>query len=215
MFFLLLIQPLNSDLRTQDSCKIRSAQFSAASNTFLLSSPEYYLNILLVDFLCELLSIIFPSFHPQLGKWLLLRAAKQCRLLASSSFLWDESHRTLWFPESWLSFLSAQSSILSHFKILFSLVLYLFFSDWLKSIWVCFFSAYKIDTCFPQTSNHPVSPHHCRLPPSLLSVDNDTWFLAFFGAEILSEFYLTFNICTVNIQTKENAKKQTLLQSVV
>lgn len=120
MFFLPLTQPLNSYLGTQDSCKIRPAEFSAASNIFLLSSPEYYLNILLVDFLCELLSIVFPFFHPQLGKWLPLE-------LQSNADFWlplDSCEIKVtghWFRESWLSFISAQSSILSHFKIIFSL----------------------------------------------------------------------------------------------
>lgn len=48
--------------------------------------------------------------------------------------------------------------------------------------------------CFPQTQNHPVFPHFCRLPSPLFPVDTHTCFFAFFGAEILSELYLTFNI---------------------
>lgn len=142
---------------------------------------------------CQLCFLLLSS---QLGKWLSLSPAKWFRLLTSSvtrvtghtgscKVDWALYLHRLYSLAIWGPFLSGSLHVL-----LSLLYVDLNFPCLCLHIW---------HVCFPCASNHPVFPHCCRLPPSLLPADTHACFPTFFGAAILSELCLTFNICTQRI----------------
>ena len=154
----------------------------------------------------------FLLFTPQLGKWLLLRTAEQYRLLSSSEM--KVTGCSGFWKVDWALYLHSLPSLAISRS--FSMWFFTHSSQFGLYLFELAFSLFTKLTLL-LSSNFKSSKVSSLLQAAsfIVSCRSRTWFLAFFGAEILSELYLTFNIYTVNIQTSKNAKKWTLLQSIV